>query len=184
MIDYTLPTELEVGGEMQEIRYDYRAILDCISVMNADDLNNKERAVALLEIFYVHPETLKDYKEALEQCVSFISRGTEERDTGRPYMNWEKDFKYIVPPVNAILRKEIRLLDELHWWTFLDAFSEIDKECTFYYIVSIRRKRARGKKLEDYEREFYRQHKSEIDLPIKHTKAEEELLKRLWDGVK
>ena len=47
----------------------------------------------------------------------------------------------------------------LHWWTFLGAYMEIG-ESLFSQILSVRMKKAKGKKLEDWEREFYKENKT------------------------
>jgi hypothetical protein len=53
-------------------------------------------------------------------------------------------------------------------------------ECTFSNIVSIREKKIKGKKLEKYEQEFYRENRKLIDLPHKLTAEEEEFLNSDW----
>ena len=53
-------------------------------------------------------------------------------------------------------------------------------ECSFSNIVSIRSKKQKGKKLDKWEEEFYREHKKEIDLPRKLTKEEMEWLDSDW----
>ena len=49
-------------------------------------------------------------------------------------------------------------------------------ECTFATIVSIRAKKQKGKKLEKWEEEFYRENYDKVNLPQKLTKEEEEFL--------
>jgi hypothetical protein len=66
-----------------------------------------------------------------------------------------------------------------HWWTFIGGYREIG-ECTFANIVGIRSKRAKGKRLEKWEEEFYRENKKMVDLPQKLTAEEEEFLNSDW----
>ena len=54
-------------------------------------------------------------------------------------------------------------------------------EGTFATVVSIRDKKAKGKKLEDWEREFYKENKTLIDLDVKYSEEELEEQKRLND---
>ena len=49
---YTLPTSVEVGGVEYEIRSDYRAALDIIAALSDFELNDQERVIVALDIFY------------------------------------------------------------------------------------------------------------------------------------
>ena len=51
---------------------------------------------------------------------------------------------------------EVRALPYLHWWTFLGYYQSVDHDGLFGFVLTIRQKKARGKKLEKYEQEFYR----------------------------
>ena len=95
-------------------------------------------------------------------------------------MDWEHDAPVIIPSVNRVLGKEIRAMQYLHWWTFLGAYMEIG-ESLFSQILSVRMKKAKRKKLEDWEREFYKENKTLIDLDVKYSEEELEEQKRLND---
>lgn len=182
MIDYTLPKVLEVAGKELSIRYDWRAILDCIVILNAEDLDEREKAVAFLEVFYVNPEEIEDYEEAIKKAMAFISNGTDDNQSKKEYMNWEHDFPMIIAPISRVAGKDIRELPELHWWSFLGYFMEIG-ECYWSSVVSIRVKKSNGKKLEKWEQEFYREHKKDIDLHLKYSKQEDDLFAELWGQI-
>ena len=66
------------------------------------------------------------------------------------------------------------------WWTFLGAYMEIG-DCYFAQVVSIRSKKAKSKKLDKSDQEFYRKHRDDIDLKRQMNKEEEELVRR-WMG--
>jgi hypothetical protein len=59
----------------------------------------------------------------------------------------------------------------MHWWTFLGLFNEID-EGLYSTVIGLRVKLAKGKKLEKWEKEFYREHRSLIEIKRKLTAAE------------
>ena len=52
----------------------------------------------------------------------------------------------------------------------------------FAQIVSIRSKRAQGKKLDKAEQEFYRRNRALVDLKQRYTQADEDLLKQWLPG--
>ena len=60
-MSYGLPKTVEIDGEEFTIRYDYRVILDIFEILNDPDFNDQERALAVLQIFYVEFDQLTDY---------------------------------------------------------------------------------------------------------------------------
>lgn len=189
-MNYGLPTSVEIDGVDFAIRYDFRAILDIFEALNDPDLEQWERILAALQIFYIDFDQLTDYNTAAVECFKFINGGNED-DTKKKspkLMDWEQDFPYIVAPVNRIIGKEIRSIpyDEktntggLHWWTFLSAYTEIG-ECFFAQVVRIRDLKARGKTLDKSDREFYRRNRDVIDIKTRYSDAENDILSA-WTG--
>lgn len=176
---YDLPTSLEVCGTTYAIRSDFRAVLDCCIALSDCNLDAQEKALVLLDILY---PTFSDmppehYQEAIEKAFWFIGCGEENQNKKAPVlMNWEQDFKYIVAPINHVVGKEVRAIEYMHWWTFISAYYEIG-DCFFAQIVRIRDKKARGKKLDKEDREFYRKNREVVDLKVSLSDAENELLK-------
>lgn len=179
---YELPKQLNVCGVDYDIRSDYRAVLDICAALSDVDLNEQEKAIVALDIMFPDFENMPPvhYAEAVKQCLWFINCGNDEEPDGKKtkLVDWEQDFTYIVAPVNRVLNAEIRELPYLHWWTFIGAYNEIG-ECTFAHIVKIRDKKARGKKLEKEEQEWYRRNQKIVDFKTRYSEKEEELL-RVW----
>ena len=87
-------------------------------------------------------------------------------------IDWEQDEGLIFPEINRAAGGEVRALDYLHWWTFLGYFSSMG-ECLYSQVLNIRQKRAKGKKLEKWEQEFFRSHKELIVIREKLTAEEQ-----------
>lgn len=174
---YELPTALEVNNTMREIRSDYRAVLDVITALNDPDLTQQEKALVSIDIIFKDEIEPYAYKEALEKIMWFIGGGETETEQGnKPVLvDWEKDFKLIIAPINKIIGCECRSIKYLHWWTFLSAYFEIG-ECAFATVVSIRNKKARGKKLEKWEQEYYRENRNTVDIKPKLSEDEKSAL--------
>ena len=190
---YSLPKTAKVGEEELEIRYDYRVILTILELLNDPDLGMEDKAEGMIDLFYMNPEKIRDYKAAVEECYRFIDLGqTDARKPGPRLMDWEQDFPYIVAPVNRIMGKEIREIpydfDEntggLHWWTFMGAYMEIGGNCMFSQLISIREKRAKGKKLEKHEREWLRRNIDIVEFKRKYSEAENDIAKDWMGGGK
>lgn len=162
---YELPTTLNVGGVEQPIRSDYRAVLDVCAALADPDYSNEDKAEALLMILYEHPESIIDVNEAIKQAMWFISLG-DDSPPDRPrakLMDWKQDAQLVIGAINRVAGTEVRALPYLHWWTFIGYYMEIG-DCAFANVVRIRNKRAKGKKLDPDEKEFYRENRKLIDL--------------------
>ena len=189
-MEYGLPKSVEIDGEQFAIRYDFRVILDIFEAINDPELTGQERALAMLQIFYVDFDRLTGYEAALRACIWFINGGQDGPDEKKApnLVSWEQDFPVIAAPVNRVLGQEIRAIaydperntGGLHWWTFLSAYYEIG-DCLFAQIVRIRDKKAKGKKLDKSEQEFYRKNRSLIDIKTHYSEAENDLVK-MWTG--
>lgn len=181
---YDLPTSLEVGGAEYAIRSDYRAALDICVALSDPSMSNQEKAVALLLLYEDYDSIPAEHiEEALRQAVWFLDCGDGiTNNKPRPkLMDWERDFKWIVAPINRVAGAEVRSVQYMHWWTFVSYYYEIG-DCTFAQFVGIRNKLAKGKRLEKYEREFYEANREAIDLRMGITDDEREMLKSILGG--
>lgn len=178
--EYDLPIAVEINGQPFKIREncDYRIILKCIKALNDTDLTDEQRIQCAIIIFYEDYDLIEDLQTAVDEMLRIISYGEQEdNSTQKPQlMDWDKDFRQLAPPVSRIIGYDVRTPGKYtHWWTFLGGYMEIG-ECTFATIVSIRAKKQKGKKLEKWEEEFYRDHYDQINLPTKFTKEEKDFL--------
>lgn len=184
MYAWELPTSLEVGGKEYAIRTDYRVILDILAAMNdpeifepgmTEDEKKIEQTMTMLQILYIDFDSIppKDYQEAAEKAVDFIDCGIKGDDKPKPRtMDWEQDAPIIAPEISKIAGRDIRI-GETHWWEFFGYYLGIG-EGVFNTIVSIREKKRKGKKLEKWEQEFYRNNKKLVDLKARRIERSEE----------
>lgn len=186
---FDLPKSVEICGKSIPIRYDFRAILDILCVVNDPELTEEEKTLTSLSIFYHDLSEIDDFEEAVKQLLNFIACGEEDTGNGNEpqLVNWEKDAPRIIPAVNRVLGYESRAVEYneesntggVHWYTFIGAYMEIG-DCLFAQVVRIRDKVKRGKKLEKDEREWYKKNRNIVDVTAKFTNREEEFLKSLF----
>lgn len=176
MNPYELPTSLTVGGVDFAIRTDYRDILTILISQSDPELGPDEKMAVMLQVLYKDWEKITPgmLEEAVNRAVEFIDCGQEDDGRNHPRLiDWEQDADMIIPAVNRITNQEIRAVPYMHWWTFWGAYLEIG-ECLLSSVIGIRAKKAKGKKLEKYEREFYNENKKLIDLQARLTDEEKQ----------
>lgn len=161
-----LPTSLPINGKSYRIRSDFRDILRIISAFQDDDLTDAEKALVCLANVYKDFKAIpeRDYQEAYEAAVGFIDYGIHEDRPSPRVIDWEHDESIIFPAINKSAGAEVRLLPYVHWWTFLGYFHSIDRESTLGFVLMVRQKKAKKKKLEKWEQEFWLNNRNLCDL--------------------
>lgn len=170
-----LPSTLEVGGKLYKIRTDFRDILTIMLAFSDPELDEREKYAVMLTILYEdHDIPAEDVPEAIERAIWFLDCGqtNEDKKPPRKVMDWEQDESILFPSINKVAGKEVRAVEHMHWWTFMGYFMEIE-DGTFSTVLSIRQKRSRGKKLEKWEQEFYRNNRKLCDLKTRYTAEEQ-----------
>lgn len=178
---WQLPVTAAIGGREYKLHTDYRDILEIFSYLNDPDLPEFIRWEVALGLFYEDPLPEDRKQEGARFLCAFLTGGATPEKPGPKLLDWEADAPAIIADVNRVAGREIRSLPYLHWWTFLSWFHAIG-EGQLSTLVSIRDKLARGKKLEGWEKEFYRENKKRVDLPKKYSArelAEQERLMKL-----
>ena len=181
---WKLPKEICIHDEPYRIRTDYRAILDILKAAADPELTDQEKNIVMLEILYMNPEEIppEHLEEALIKGKEFIDCGVREEGKEKVrLMDWEQDSPIIASAINKTVGKDVRSLKYMHWWTFMGAYMEIG-DGLFHQVIMIRQKKAKKKKLEKWELEFYRKNRSLVDLDQKkqeRSTEEKEALKTL-----
>lgn len=183
---WEIPTSVCVDGYEIPIRTDFRVVLDLLNALEDPEMvgNTKEetdqiQALLMLEIMVPDYENVvpkNKVREVLNAISDFIDMSVEDEiDTSKPHpktMDWQQDARLIIPAVNKVFGHDIRADKYVHWWSFLSAYLEIG-ESTFSHILSIRQKKAKGKKLEKWEQEFARENQKLVYLKERKTEEEE-----------
>lgn len=184
-MEFSLPTSVIIGENEYKIRNDcdYRVILDVIEALKDKELDPNHALYCALYIFYQDFEKIDDMKQAIASMYDIINCGEKpklDNDSKPPIMDWKHDFHMIAPAVNRVLGYEVRDPNRLtHWYTFIGAYMEIG-DCYYAQVISIRRKRQKGRKLDDIDRRFYEDNKSDIDIPIELSEVDKEWLDSDW----
>lgn len=183
---YALPVTAVIGDGEYPIHADYRDILEVFSYLEDPELPEHLRWQIALALFYEGEIPGEHLQQAADFLATFIAGGESPRQEKKTVklFDWQQDAPAIIADVNRVAGQEIRGQKFIHWWTFLSWFHAIG-EGQLSALVSIRDKLARGKKLEDWEKDFYRQNKTRVDLKKQYSKeelAEQEQLNALLDS--
>lgn len=153
-----LPQTLKVCNRDYAIRSDFRDILKIIAAYNDKDLSDQEKVFVCLSRIYKDldkmPRDKDTYSEAFTAATAFMECNLSNDRPSPKVVNWEKDEQLIFPAINKVAGMEVRAVPYLHWWTFLGYFQAIDREDLWGVVLTIRQKKALGKKLEKHEKEF------------------------------
>lgn len=164
-----LPTQAVIEDRVYEIHTDYRDILELLRWLDgtaAPDLDRGERWYVAMRLFYPDFPAMprQDWPAATRFLTEFLSAGRPEPARPGPrLMDWQQDAPLIAAGISRATGQDVRALPYLHWWSFLSWFDAIG-EGTFATVVALRDKLRRGKKLEPWERDYYRAHRAEVDL--------------------
>lgn len=176
MDSWELPTALEVGGRQLEIRSDYRDILDIIARLEDDSEPEFVCWRVAMALFYPEWKAIppQDIDEALQRMTGFIACGRQDDPHKKPrkLLDWQQDAGTIVADINKVAGCEVRALPYLHWWTFISYFTAIG-EGQLSTLVHIRDKVQRGKKLDDWEKDYYRENRDRVELRRRYTAEEQ-----------
>ena len=192
---YDLPTSIEIDNHHFAItnKGDYRMVIDCFMALEDPDLEEADRLLAALIIFYEDLEDIDDVEkvfgnyveEAVEKMLYFFN--CNQPNIGykarHKLIDWEQDEQLIISAVNNVAGKEIRFESYLHWWTFVGYYMSVG-ESALSTVVSIRDKIANGKKLEKHENE-YRRNNPQYFVWKQKTAEEERLenyVRSLWNS--
>ena len=181
---WELPTEAVFDGNYYRLCTDFRDILEIFSYLNDPDMPEFLRWQIAVALFFEAPVESAHMQQAVEYHAWFIAGGEQQRNVPGPkLLDWEQDAAMIICDVNRAAGQELRSLPYLHWWTFLAYFHAIG-EGQLSTVVSIRDKLSRGKQLEAWEKEYYRAHRCQVELPKRYTQQELEQRRQLEQLLK
>lgn len=182
---WDLPRKVTIGGTEYGFYGDFRDVLEILAYFQSPELPDFLKWQIALGLFYKEPIPPRLQPEAMEYLALFIGGGqADEGGGGLRLLDWQQDAPLILAGVNQAAGQEVRALPFCHWWTFLSYFHAIG-EGPLATVVSIRKKLAQGKKLEPWEKDYYRENPALVNLRKTYTRQERrqrERLLRLLEG--
>lgn len=192
---YELPTSIEINNHHFAItnKGDYRMVIDCFMAMEDEKLNQEDRMLTALIIFYEDLEELEDIEsvfgeylfEAVDKMLNFFNCGQQNigYKTSHKLIDWEQDEQLIISAINNVAGKEVRFEPYIHWWTFMGYYMSVGQS-SLSAVVGIRNKIARGKKLDKSEQEFRKENPQYFVWNNKtaEEKLADQYIRDLWNA--
>ena len=194
---FELPTSITIEDREYPIRNngDFRMVLDCFTCLQDVELDERERIITSLCIFYADVTSIEGISEvfsseeillsAIEGMYNFFNCGQQNVGARQNHklIDWEQDGQMIISAVNNVAKKEIRAESYVHWWTFMGYYLAIG-ECPLSTVVSIRDKILKGKKLEKWEQTFRKDNPEYFIWNSKSVedREAEEYIKQIWNN--
>ena len=169
---WELPEIATIGDKQYAINTDFRDVLEIIQYLNNESKSMYVRWKIAVSLFYDGDIPEKHFSKATEFLADFIAYDSQKDSHNKKLIDWQQDSSMIISDINKVAGKDVRSEPKMHWWTFLSYFYGIG-EGQLSTIVGIRAKKAKGKKLEKWEQEYYRENRQKIDFQTQDTEEKE-----------
>lgn len=192
-----LPESLNIDGKEYAIRTDYHSALQVCEAFSDEELTAAEKWIVAAFLLFKDFTCADDVMDAVEdgfkldeaarQISWYLSAGMSgEKDNEIPVFDWSQDEQMIFTSVNKVAGREVRDVEYMHWWTLSGYVNSVDKDDFWTFIIGIRNKLNKKKKLEKHEREFLQKNRDLVILKKIKTREEreqEEKYKALLDRM-
>lgn len=181
-----LPDSVEIDGRKYQINSDFRAMIQFEILIFNDDLNEEEKLIRSLELFY--KECPHNIEKAIDKllwfykCSKLDSKESTNSENGRHerIYSFEHDDSYIFSAFLNQYAINLQEIDYLHWWQFRALFKSLNETQEFVKIMRYRS--VDLSKIKDKEQKAYYQKMKDIyKLPI--NKKEQQQLDDLTEAL-
>ena len=132
------PEEIEANGHIYKINTDYRVALACFKAINDDDINDTERAVAIITLLLGKDVQYKDYQVCLQKCAIYLRCGKEENDNPEEAdMDYLQDEEIIRTSIRQCYHENINER-KIHWWEYNEMIEGLTEETALSKIRELR----------------------------------------------
>lgn len=182
-----LPEAVLIDGKEYPINTDYRTAIRIIEAFESDELTNLEKNEIMLELLYGEKKIPENIPEAIDMALRFLDGDCDKEESSPDDDNspgetrlysFTQDARYIFSGILQTHGIDITTT-EMHWWKFIILFMDLDKDCFFNQLLSIRSRLKKGK-LTKEEKVWYNENKKIVDLPEHYSDEEAEMLGRFF----
>ena len=135
MSDY--PEFVLINGKEYPINTDFRDAIECLNIVNDEDINDYERAIAISIILF--GEDVPICEKTIELATKYLQCGetTETQMSRKRDMDFEQDKPFIFASFMSDYKIDLAK-KKMHWWQFCDLISGLTEHCVLNRIREIR----------------------------------------------
>lgn len=179
------PETVDIGGAEYRINTDFRASILFELLMQDDDVNEYEKIIQSLQLYFEEYPEGEDIVDVFKAIVWFYRCGRNDKERKRESSGDEDggskpkraySFDYDDEYIYAAFRQQyginLATVKYLHWWEFRAMFKALDHDCEFVKIMGYRTTKI-TKDMSKTEKAFLRKMKSVHALPVSEREREE-----------
>lgn len=178
-----LPQSLIINGSEIPINTDFRAVIKFDHLVKEDTGDGVKLAEALYIIFGTVPE---DIDVALDELTDFITGGDIEEKPYKPSkkvlginsakaIDYYADDRMIWSAFYSAYRINLRTIDYLHWWDFVELLKELPETARIERVVHYRTVDTKSPRIGKEQKAVYEALQRYYKL-TEHRSAEDELI--------
>ncbi len=134
-MDY--PEFVEIEGKEYPINTDFRIAIDCLNIVDDEDINDYERAIAISVMLF--GEDVPICEKTIELATKYLQCGetTQTQVSRKKDMDFEQDKPFIYASFMSDYQLDLSKV-KMHWWQFCDLISGLTEHCVLNRIREIR----------------------------------------------
>ena len=168
------PKYAVIGGKKYKINSDYRVALDCFKAINDDEIDDIQRAYAVVGLLFGIDIPDKYINEALDKAKIFLNCGKEiEENVTDADMDYVQDYDYIISSFFYTYKVSLDSYKYMHWWKFFSLMCGFDEKCILNKVREIRNYDV-SKITDEKEKEKIIEAKRKLALKNKISKEEQQ----------
>ena len=123
------PTKIEANGRFYDINTNYQTALSCYKAIEDEEINDTERALAIITLLLGKEVLPEDYEICLEKCAIYLRCGKEENiKPEQADMDYFQDEKYIRIGIRQCFGLDLNKIEYLHWYEYNELIENLSED--------------------------------------------------------
>ena len=121
-----------------KIRTDFRESIKFELLMQDNKINEKDKIMYALNLYYYDTTKIKDIKQAINDILWFYRCENNEKEKTKQIYSYEFDDEYIYSSFLEYYGIDLNSIKYLHWWKFKALFNGLGEKTKIVEVMSYR----------------------------------------------